>query len=175
VGADRAVIYMVKETGHYKRQIRTNSLSSVSELKKIFSPTKLEKRPKMAMRKFLTTATQVLGESTGLTNKSPPSSHTSTVRLTLRSEDSEDRSRSRAEDTESIDITKTPEWLSAEVDAEIERAATQAEETMDETNTTKRGRTGSSDDSRGNSPVRKRQQQRQRRRYRGRQRWRGCC
>jgi len=141
---------MVKGTGQHRRQVRTNSLSTVSELKKIFSPTKVEKRPKMAMRKFLTTATQVIGETAGLTNKSPPT-HTNTVRLTMKQRDNE-TTEDRTED-DNINILATPEWLSKEVDDEIERAATQAEEEMDETNTTKRVRSGSSDESRGNSPA----------------------
>ena len=141
---------MVKETGQQRRQVRTNSLSTVSELKKIFSPTKVEKRPKMAMRKFLTTATQVIGETAGLTNKSPPTL-TSTVRLTMKQKDNV-TTEDRAEE-DNINVLDTPEWLSKEVDDEIERAATQAEEEMDETSTTKRGRSGSSDESRENSPA----------------------
>jgi len=58
----------------------------------------------------------------------------------------------RAEE-DNINVLDTPEWLSKEVDDEIERAATQAEEEMDETSTTKRGRSGSSDESRENSPA----------------------
>jgi len=141
---------MVKETGQHRRQVRTNSLSSVAELKKIFSPTKVEKRPKMAMRKFLSTATQVIGETAGLTNKSPPT-HTNTVRLTLKQKEDETTDNRNEEDN--TNALETTEWFSKEVDEEIAKAATQAEETMDETVTTKRGRSGSSDESRGNSPA----------------------
>lgn len=119
----------------------------------------------MAARRFVTTATQVIGEATGLI--SPEKA----VKVTLRSgkskteqEKGKQEEKERREKEREEDKKEEGDWTTDSHDEEIGRAATQVEqeiekaekqegEVMDETVTSKRQRSATPTGSAENSPA----------------------